>query len=107
LPELNHNAVVGYQFPQELASKIYVVLLRSPSLHPRTLIRYQVTSELLTQSGISYQAVDSQGQGELSQIMSLVFFGDWVSYYLATLYQTDPTPVKSIDYLKKRLSEAK
>jgi len=32
--------------------------------------------------------------------------GDWVSYYLAMLYGSDPTPVKSIDYLKKRLSEA-
>ncbi len=106
-PELNHNAVVGYQFPSELAPKIYVVLLRCPSLHPRTLIRYQVTSELLEQNGISHQIIDSQGEGELSQMMSLVFLGDWVSYYLAILNQTDPTPVKAIDYLKKRLSEAK
>ena len=28
-PELNHNAVVGYQFPPELADKIVVVMLRS------------------------------------------------------------------------------
>ncbi len=28
--ELNHNAVVGYQFPQELASKIYVVTAPLP-----------------------------------------------------------------------------
>ena len=59
-PELNHNAVVGYQFPQELASKIYVVLLRCLSLHPRILIRYQVTSELLEQNGISHEIIDSQ-----------------------------------------------
>jgi glucose/mannose-6-phosphate isomerase len=106
-PELNHNAVVGYQFPAELASKLYVVLLRCPSLHPRTLIRYQVTSELLEQNSISHQLIDSQGESELSQMMSLIYLGDWVSYYLAILYQTDPTPVKVIDYLKKRLSEAK
>ncbi len=106
-PELNHNAVVGYQFPAELASKLYVVLLRSPSLHPRTLIRYQVTCELLEQNSISHQLIDSQGESELSQMMSLIYLGDWVSYYLAILYQTDPTPVKVIDYLKKRLSEAK
>jgi len=106
-PELNHNAVVGYQFPAELASKLYVVLLRCPSLHPRTLIRYQVTCELLEQNSISHQLIDSQGESELSQMMSLIYLGDWVSYYLAILYQTDPTPVKVIDYLKKRLSEAK
>jgi glucose/mannose-6-phosphate isomerase len=106
LPELNHNAVVGYQFPSELAQKLFVVFLHCPILHPRTLIRYQITSEMLAQNNISYQMVQSQGNDVLSQMMSLVFFGDWVSYYLAMLYQTDPTPVKVIDYLKKRLSQA-
>jgi len=106
-PELNHNAVVGYQFPSELASKVHVVLLRCPSLHPRTLIRYQVTSELLKQKNISHEIIDSQSKGELSQMMSLIYLGDWASYYLAILNETDPTPVKAIDYLKKRLSEAK
>ncbi|MBM3120320.1 MAG: bifunctional phosphoglucose/phosphomannose isomerase [Chloroflexi bacterium] len=105
-PELNHNAVVGYQLPQELASKIHVVLLRCPSLHPRTLIRYQVTSELLKQNSIGYEILDSQGENQLSQMMSLIFLGDWVSYYLAILNEVDPTPVKAIDYLKKRLSES-
>jgi glucose/mannose-6-phosphate isomerase len=105
--ELNHNAVVGYQFPQELASRIYVVMLRCPSLHPRILIRYQVTGELLEQSGIGHQTIDSRGKSELSQMMGLVYLGDWVSYYLAILYEIDPTPIKAIDYLKKRLSQAK
>jgi glucose/mannose-6-phosphate isomerase len=104
--ELNHNAVVGYQFPQELASKMYVVLLRCPSLHPRTLIRYQVTGELLEQSGIIHETIDSRGKSELSQMMGLIYLGDWVSYYLAMLNEIDPTPVKAIDYLKKRLSQA-
>ena len=104
--ELNHNAVVGYEFPAELASKLFVVMLRCPSLHPRTLLRYQVTGELLQQNGISYGVMDGQGNGQLSQLMSLVVLGDWVSYYLAMLYGADPTPVKTIDYLKKRLSEA-
>ena len=107
LPELNHNAVVGYQFPPELASKACVILLRCPSLHPRTLIRYRITSELLEQNSISHEVIDSQGKAELSQMMSLIYLGDWVSYYLAILYETDPTPIKAIDYLKKRLSEAK
>jgi glucose/mannose-6-phosphate isomerase len=105
--ELDHNAVVGYQFPEELASKIYVVLLRSPSLHPRLLLRCDITSELLEQSGIGHETIDARGKTGLSQMMSLIYFGDWVSYYLAMLNQVDPTPVKVIDYLKQRLSESK
>ena len=103
-PELNHNAVVGYEFPPELRDKVYVVLLRSPSLHPRTLARYQVTSEILEKAGIGYQVINSEGESKLTQMMSLVFLGDWISYYLAMLYQVNPTPVKVIDYLKERLS---
>jgi glucose/mannose-6-phosphate isomerase len=105
-PELNHNAVVGYSFPGELDSKMFVVMLRSPSLHNRILLRYQVTGEMLQQNGISYGVMDAQGESPLSQMMSLVVLGDWASYYLAMLYGSDPTPVKSIDYLKKRLSES-
>ncbi len=104
-PELNHNAVVGYQFPKEITLNIYVVLLRCHSLHPRTLVRYQLTSELLKQNSISHEIVDGYGENELTQMMSLVLLGDWVSYYLAILNETDPTPVKAIEYLKERLSE--
>jgi len=105
--ELNHNAVVGYKFPGEMASKIYIILLRCSSLHPRILARYQITSEILAKAGVGHEIIDSQGEGDLTQMMSLVFLGDWVSYYLAMLNQTDPTPVKMIDYLKQRLSNVK
>jgi len=106
-PELDHNAVVGYEMPRELASNIFVALLRSRHLHPHTLIRYEVTSELLTQNGISHQFVDAYGDSDLAQLMGLVYLGDWTSYYLALLYEIDPTPVRAIDHLKKRLSESR
>lgn len=102
--ELNHNAVVGYSFPKKLAQQVCVILLRSPSLHPRILARYQVTSEILGKAGIEHQIVDSEDKSGLSQVMSMIFIGDWVSYYLAMLYETDPSEVRMIDYLKGRLN---
>lgn len=106
LPEMNHNAVVGYEFPPELAHDAFVVLLRSPRLHPRTLVRYDVVADVLNQAGIGHRIVDGAGESALSQMMSQVLLGDWASYYLAILNETDPTPVKVIDYLKKRLADA-
>ena len=106
LPELNHNSVVGYPFPSDIDSKLYVVMLNAPSLHNRVQIRYKVTTELLEQRGISPRIVTGEGDDLLSQMMSALFIGDWASYYLAVLYDIDPTPVKTIDYLKKHLSEA-
>ena len=105
--ELNHNAVVGYEFPQEMADKVYVVLLRCSSLHPRILARYQITCEILGKAGVEHEIIDSEGENSLTQMLSLVFIGDWTSYYLAILNHTNPTPVKAIDYLKKGLNSIK
>lgn len=105
LPELNHNSVVGYQFPHELSARIFVVFLRTANINERTLFRYRVTSELLQRNDIDFTIVDAAGGDNLSRLMSLVYLGDWVSYYLAILNSIDPTPVKAIDYLKEMLSE--
>ena len=107
LPELNHNAVLGYRYPPGTADHIYVLFLRCQSLHPRTLIRYEVTGELLEQNHIPFQYVDSQGGNDLRHVMNLVLLGDWVSYYLAMLNGIDPSPVPEIDLLKKRLADGK
>ena len=104
-PELNHNAVVGYQFPPELAEKIVVVMLRSDLLAQPVQLRYKVTCQLLERAGVRYESVDGEGNAPLSQLLSLVLFGDYVSYYLAILYRTDPTPVEAIDYLKEQLAK--
>ena len=103
--ELNHNAVVGYQFPPELASNATVVILKSSHLSQRLFLRYQVTARLLEQAGVGYQFVDGLGRSALAHMMSLVLIGDYVSYYLAILNQTDPSPVKAIDYLKGELAK--
>ncbi len=104
-PELNHNATVGYPMPKEIASKIRVILLRSPTFIQRIKLRYDVTCELLKQAGVAYEYVDSQGKSLLAQMMSLVMTGDFASYYLAILYGVDPSPVKVISYLKEKLEK--
>lgn len=105
-PELNHNAVVGYPLPAETRQKVMVVLLHSASLHPRTSVRYQVTSEILSKAGIKYKRVEATGKSPLAQMIGLVLLGDYVSFYLAMLNRTDPMPVPVIDTLKSRLAES-
>ena len=105
LPELNHNAVVGYQFPEELAERILVVMLASSLDHPRNKARFQVTQEILTKLGIAYETIETRGESPLAQMLSAIHFGDYVSCYLAMLYEVDPTPVQVIDYLKERLAQ--
>ena len=51
------------------------------------------------------QEVWSEGGSLLARMFSLVYFGDWMSYYLAILNKQNPTPVKAIDYLKSELAK--
>lgn len=104
LPELNHNAVAGYQLPAEILPSVSVILLRSNHLSQRIIRRYSITSELLVRAGVGVVSADGRGISPLAQMMSLVLLGDYVSYYLALLNNTDPSPVDNISFLKDRLA---
>jgi glucose/mannose-6-phosphate isomerase len=106
LPEIHHNAIIGYGLPANLARTTAVVMLESADLvHPRVRLRYEFTRELLRKAGVATLSVESWGRSALGQIMSLVVFGDYVSTYLAFLYGEDPTPTRVIDELKGWLAQ--
>ena len=105
MPELNHNAVVGYQCPSAFAQQFVVLCLTSRFNHPRNLRRMAVAQELLSRYGVAYHTIKGRGETPFAQMMSVVCFGDYLSYYLAMLYGVDPTPVEAIAYLKDRLAE--
>lgn len=109
LPELNHNTVAGILAPEELLNrhKFQIIQLRSPRYdHPRVRLRQEVTAVMLREQGIIADAATARGESRLAQQMSLIQFGDYVSYYLAMAYQVDPTPIPPIALLKKKLAEA-
>jgi len=107
MPELNHNSVVGYQFPGHLPETAFVILLRCSLDHERVQVRYEVTEELLKQAGIKHTTIYAWGESPMAQMWSVLHFGDYVSYYLAALNGVDPTPVERIDFLKSRLAAAR
>jgi len=105
LPELNHNAVVGYDYPAALAKEMRVLMLSSELYRPRHRVRLQATGEILAEKGVVHEIIQIQGRSPLSQALWAIHFGDYVSYYLAALRGVDPTPVKTIAYLKQRLAQ--
>ncbi len=105
LPEANHNALVGYGLPKEIAARAFVVFLRAPSLHPRILLRYDLTRAALEEAGVESATVDAEGRSPLAQMMSAILFGDWVSLYLAMLNGVAPAPTTPIDKLKEQLAD--
>lgn len=106
MPELNHNAVVGFPEPPVAREALVVLLLRSERDNPRQQIRWDVTRELLDRAGIPHHTLSFRGGSLLSEILQLTYFTDYVTFYLALLNGADPSPVRSIDFLKDRLAKA-
>ncbi len=106
LPELDHNTVVGYPLPPGLSRLAHVVTLTSPMNHPRVLLRFDITRELLQRHGYSCDMVEARGQSPTAQMLSAIHFGDYVSFYLAMLNGVDPWAIGNIEFVKSRLQDS-
>jgi glucose/mannose-6-phosphate isomerase len=105
MSELNHNAVVGFEHPPIAKEALTVLLLRSDRDNPRHKLRFEVTRELLDRARIPHTTLQFAGRNTLSEVLQMIYFTDYVSFYVALLNGADPSPVKSIDYLKERLAK--
>ncbi len=104
MPELNHNAVVGFPHPDVARDALAVVFLRSSRDDPRIARRFDVTAELLARAKIPLEQFAFRGASALSEALQAVYLGDHASFYLALLNGADPSPNESIDYLKAQLA---
>ena len=84
-----------------------VVFLRDKDDFDRVKLRMNITKEIVDHYAASVIEVQSEGKSLLARMFSLIYLGDWVSFYLAILNGIDPTPVKVIDYLKGELAKVR
>ncbi len=105
LPEMNHNELVGWKALKRQMEEMAVVFLRDNGDHDRVKIRMEITKSIVGEYASKVLDVESQGSSLLARMFSLIYLGDWVSFYLAIMNGIDPTPVRVIDYLKRELSK--
>jgi len=106
LPEADHNTLAGTQNPADLLAKTVVVLLRAPCDHPRNHLRAEFTKKILMLEGMGTDFFDAPGSTPLANQWTALHFGDYTSYYMAILYEVDPTPITVMEQLKKDLRAA-
>jgi glucose/mannose-6-phosphate isomerase len=105
LPESDHNTLAGISFPEEMLQKAVSFFIRSTSDLPRNQLRFELTQQIMMNEGISTDSFMATGQTHLEQLWRAVQFGDYVSYYLAMAYETDPTAIPTISGLKSAMSK--
>ncbi len=102
-PELAHNEIVGWRKANALAASIYVVSLEDGDDHPGAKRQADAALEMIEPLAAGLARIPGFEGGRLERILSAMMLGDFTSVYLAFLNGVDPTPVKNIDLLKKRL----
>ena len=105
LPEMNHNEIVGWAHPKRLLGAFLAIMLRDKGDHTRVRKRMDITTDILKKNGFTVLEIESRGNTLLERILSLVYIGDFTSFYLSILNKVNPTPVDRITYLKKQLSK--
>ena len=104
-PEMNHNELVGWEYPAEVLRRLGVIFLRDKEDHAQVQRRLDWTKQMIATRAGAVQDLWSEGHSRLARIFSLICLGDFASLYVAYLNGVDPTSVAAIDELKKHLEK--
>ena len=97
--ESSHNGIVSW----EKKSTVKPVLIQGQDDHMKTTERFNILKEFFELNHINYKIVNSIEGNILSKITNLVYLLDYSTIYASVLSNTDPSPVNSIDFIKKKL----
>ena len=97
--EACHNGIVSWETP----SNIQPILLQGKDDHVKTQDRWNIMKEFFQERQIGYKEIFSVDGSILTKLVCLIYLLDMTSIYNAVISKIDPSPVNSIDFVKKRL----
>lgn len=96
-----HNGIVSW----ERSSDAHPILIQGKDDYIKTKERWKILKEYFEKNDIDYRDVFSIKGNILSKLIHLVYFLDYVSIFKAIISGIDPSPIKSIDFVKERISQ--
>lgn len=103
LPEANHHLMEGLVFPPAIKNDLCFVFFESALDEPKMLKRVALTKEAAEKAGIKTVSCLLREKTKLEQAFEFLVLGSYLSFYLAMLNDTDPTPIPMVDWFKKRI----
>ena len=97
--EACHNGIVSW----EKKSNILPILIRGKEDNIKTKERWKIIKEYFKENDIEVKEILSINGNILSKMINLIYVLDYATIYKASLNHTDPSPVKSIDFIKSKL----
>lgn len=104
-PELNHNEILGWVGAKNQGANGYVVVTLQDGTESKQMkARLQVSKTLIGETAEFFD-VFAEGDSLLEKLLSLTYYGDFTSIYLAALEGVDPEDIGSINTLKSELAK--
>jgi|APSaa5957512493_1039668.scaffolds.fasta_scaffold04215_3 glucose/mannose-6-phosphate isomerase len=97
--ETCHNGIVSW----EKISNVQPILIQGENDFIKTKERWKIIKEYFKKNEIEYHETVSVTGSILSKIINLIYVLDYSSIYLSVMNKIDPTPVKSIKFVKSKL----
>lgn len=95
--EASHNGIVSW----EIKTKIKPILIEGEDDYIKTKERWKIIKEFFSQNKINFFEIKSQKGSIITKLICLIYILDYASIYKSILLKIDPTPVKSIEFIKK------
>jgi glucose/mannose-6-phosphate isomerase len=99
--EACHNGIVAWEKP----SNVQPILLEGEDDYFKTRERWNIVKDYFKENKIDFREVYSVNGSILSKLVNLIYFLDYTSIYKAVMSEIDPSPVKSIDFIKSRMND--
>ena len=97
--EACHNGIVSW----EKSSNVQPILLQGQDDYLKTKERWSILKEYFDVNRIDYREVFSVKGNILSKLISLIYLLDYTTIYRAALLGVDPSPIRSIEFIKNKL----
>jgi glucose/mannose-6-phosphate isomerase len=97
--EACHNGIVSWS----KSNNVRPILVRGKDDYVKTNERWEILKDYFKKEEIDYKEIFSVSGSILSKLINLIYLFDYTSIYKAALTGIDPSPVKAIDFVKKRL----
>ena len=102
-PEMNHNEIVGWESVKESGLKYKTITIIDDDFPQRIKKRIEIMNDLLGKEGIDILSIKGKSISFKERLIEVIYFCDWVSYYLALLNKKNPGEIDFIHTLKKMM----
>lgn len=107
LPELNHHLMEALRYPLSNKKNLKFVFVESDLYSPSLRLRYKTTKDVVRKNGIKLETIKLASKNKMLQVVEMLTFSGFVSFYLAMLGKVNPGEIPWVNYFKKAFKALK